>query len=162
MVCGSDHKPLIPLYNNPRKQAPARIENHRLKLQQYRMAVKYEMGSTNPTDYNSRHPLPITEQQKVRADEETFHINAIIDNNIPDVMTLNMVRKETNADDRLARLKYCILEKGYIPKTATDLQPFRQIFEELSVARQVILCGERLVIPESLQPDVIALAHEGH
>ena len=87
----SDHKPLIPLYNNPRKQAPARIENHRLKLQQYRMTVRYEKGCTNPTDYNSRHPLPITEQQKDRAEEETFHINAIIDDDIPDAMTFEMV-----------------------------------------------------------------------
>ena len=77
-------------------------------------------------------------------------------------MTFDMVRKATNADDQLARLKYCILEKGYIPKNATDLQPFRHVFDELSVARQVVLRGERLVIPESLQPEVIALAHEGH
>ena len=79
----TDHKPLVSLYNNPRKQAPARIENHRLKLQQYRMIVKYEKGSTNPTDYNSRHPLPITDQQKKQAHEETFHINAIIDDDNP-------------------------------------------------------------------------------
>ena len=158
----TDHEPLVSLYNNQQREAPARIENHRLKLQQYRMTVKYEKGSTNPTDYNSRHPLPINDHQRREANEETFHINAIIDDDIPDAMTFDMVRKATNADDQLARLKYCILEKGYIPKNATDLQPFRHVFGELSVARQVVLRGERLVIPESLQPEVIALAHKRH
>ncbi|XP_066933389.1 uncharacterized protein [Clytia hemisphaerica] len=148
----TDHEPLVSLYNDQRRQAPARIENHRLKLQQYRMTVKYEKGSTNPTDYNSRHPLPITEQQKMQASEETFHINAIIDDDIPDAMTFDMVRKATNADDQLARLKFCILEKGYIPKNANDLQPFRHVFDELSVARQVVLRGERLIIPETAIP----------
>jgi len=139
----SDHKPLVSLYNNPRKQAPARIENHRLKLQQYRMTLKYEKRSTNPTDYNSRHALLITDQQMKQVTEEIVHINAIIDNDIPDAMTFEMVQKETNADDQLARLKFCILEKRHIPENALDLLPFRHVFEELSVAWQVVLRGER-------------------
>jgi len=139
----SDHKPLVSLYNNPQKQAPARIENHRLKLQQYRMTLKYEKRSTNPTDYNSRHALPITDQQMKQVTEEIVHINAIIDNDIPDAMTFEMVQKETNADDQLARLKFCILEKRHIPENALDLLPFRHVFEELSVAWQVVLRGER-------------------
>jgi len=75
--------------------------------------------------------------------EEIVHINAIIDNDIPDAMTFEMVQKETNADDQLARLKFCILEKRHIPENALDLLPFRHVFEELSVAWQVVLRGER-------------------
>ena len=37
-------------------------------------------------------------------------------------MTFDMVRKAMNADNQLARLKYCTLEKGYIPKNATDFK----------------------------------------
>jgi len=33
---------------------------------------------------------------------------------------------------------------------------------ELSVAKQLVLQGTRIVLPESLQPDVISFTHEGH
>jgi len=87
--------------------------------------VKYEKGETNPTDYNSRHPLPLTWEQKDHATEDTFFINAIIDNDIPDALPEKMVQDATNQDDRLARLKDCILGKGYILESATDLVSFK-------------------------------------
>jgi len=52
--------------------------------------------------------------------------------------------------------------KGYIPDSATDLVSFKSVFGELSVAKQLVLRGTRIVLPESLQPDVITLAHKGH
>ena len=154
----TDHKPLVNLYNNPRKQGPARVEHHRLKLQGYRFEVRYEKGETNPSDYNSRHPLPLTREQQDNATEDAFFVNAIIDKDIPDALTEKMVQDATNQDDRLARLKDCILRKGYIPESATDIVSFRSVFSELSVAKQLVLRGNRIVLPESLQPDVITLA----
>jgi len=66
-----------------------------------------------------------------------------------------MVQDAINQDDRLARLKDCILRKGYIPESATDLISFKSVFGELSVAKQLVSKETRIV-----QPDVIILAHE--
>jgi len=92
IVVVTDHKPLVNLYNNPKKQGPARVEHHHLKLQGYRFEVKYEKGETNPTDYNSRHPIPLTQEQKDLITEDAFFVNTIIDNDIPDVLTEKMVQ----------------------------------------------------------------------
>ena len=92
----TDHKPLVNLYNNPKKQGPARVEHHRLKLQAYRFEVRYERGVNNPTDYKSRHPLPLTPKQRYRATKDAFYVNAIIDNDIPDAMTEEIVQDATN------------------------------------------------------------------
>lgn len=66
----------------------------------------------------------------------------IIASNISNALTIKMVQATTNKDDHLPRLKYCISVNGYIPDSADDFQ--------------------RIVLPTSLQSDVIALLNEGH
>jgi len=107
------------------------VEHHRLKLQGYLFEVKHQKGETNPTDYNSRHPL----QQQDHATEDAFFVNTIIGNDILDALTEKMVQDATNQDDWLVRLKNCILRKGYI-QIQTDLVSFKLVFGELSVAKK--------------------------
>ena len=52
----TDHKPLVSIFNNPKKPGPFRVEKMRLKLQGYSFQVVYKKGYSNPTDYLSRHP----------------------------------------------------------------------------------------------------------
>ena len=42
------------------------------------------------------------------------------------------------------------------------MRPYKDIFRELSVAKQLVLRGRRIVVPESLWQDIVALAHIGH
>ena len=48
----------MPLYNNPNRPAPVRVERHRSKLRSFQFKIKYEPGHLNPSDYGSRHPPP--------------------------------------------------------------------------------------------------------
>ena len=41
------------------------------------------------------------------------------------------------------------------------MRPYKDIFRELSVAKQLVLRGRRIVVPESLWQDIVALAHIG-
>ena len=50
-----------------------------------------------------------------RKTDDTFFINAVINAHLPDAVTIEMVQKATNEDDVLAKLKFCIIKKGYIP-----------------------------------------------
>ena len=43
----TDHKPLVAIYNNPRSNPPARIEQWTLRLQQYDLIVKYRLRTDN-------------------------------------------------------------------------------------------------------------------
>ena len=60
----TDHKPLVTLYNNPRRPGPFRVERMRLKLQGFSFKVVYRTGKLNPADYTSRHPLPLPSAQE--------------------------------------------------------------------------------------------------
>ena len=162
----TDHKPLVSLYNNPKRLGPARVDNHRLKVQGFDFTVKHEPGHSNPCDYNSRHPPPpreYTPQEKEELgieDGTEFYINAIISNALPDPITFDILRKETNKDDTLAMLKADVL-RGKLSKRPA-VQPFKEIFSELSIVKSLVMRGTRIVIPRELQQDIIALAHEGH
>ena len=41
----SDHKPLVALYNNPRRPGPFRVERMRLNLQGFSLRAKYRMAN---------------------------------------------------------------------------------------------------------------------
>ena len=49
----TDHKPLLPLYNTYKKDLPARILKHKIKLQGYSFHLNYEPGASNAADYLS-------------------------------------------------------------------------------------------------------------
>ena len=57
-------------------------------------------------------------------------------------------------------LKADILQ-GKLPKRPA-VQPFKELFSELSVVKSLVMRGTQIVIPRDLQWDIIALAHEGH
>ena len=57
-------------------------------------------------------------------------------------------------------LKADILQ-GKLPKRPA-VQPFKEIFSELSVVKSLVMRGTRIVIPRDLQWGIIALACEGH
>ena len=74
----TDHKPLVSLYNNPRRPEPFRVERMRLKLQGFSFRVIYRSGKLNPTDYTSRQPQPFvnsTKEEKKISEELEAHVN---------------------------------------------------------------------------------------
>ena len=87
-------------------------------------------------------------------------IQSIIDAQLPQAITLEIIRKATSESQTMAQLKYCILNKQYIPDTP-NLRPYKDIFMDLSVAKQLVLRGRRIVVV-LLWLDIVALVHIGH
>ena len=78
----TDHKPLVPMLNNPKKNSPFPVERIRLKLQGFKFTVKYLPGSKNPADYNSKHPTAkITDDTDI-SEELNEYVNEIIKDRI--------------------------------------------------------------------------------
>ena len=93
-------------------------------------------------------------------DGTKFDISAITSEALPDSITFDILRKGTNKDNILAMLKADILQ-GQLSKRPA-VQPFKEIFSELSFVKSLVIRGTRIVISGDLQWDIIALAHEGH
>ncbi len=116
----TDHQPLVPLYNNPRKEGPMRVKQHRAKLQGFNLTMEYCPGVCNPTVYNSRHPLALPNYTEADLaewdmdDNEELYVNRVIESVLPDAITMKMMKDYTNRCDVMAKLKYCIMHKGNI------------------------------------------------
>ena len=95
-------------------------------------------------------------------DDEELYINRVIESDLPDAVTMKVMKDYTNKCDVMAKLKYCIIHKGNIHTKDPDLAPYKHVFPELSVMRQLIMRGEKIVVPRALQEDVVALAHSTH
>ena len=153
----TDHKPLQLIYNNSRSRPLARIERWFLRLQQYNFHVIYKAGSENPADFLSRHAEPKIPKRNVAED----CINYISVNTAQDAIPLEVIKLHTNTDPNLNAVCKAV-ESG---DWSTDrVKPFRNIKEEITVdhANGILLRGTRIIIPSTLQANIISLAHKGH
>ena len=160
-----DHKPLIPLYNNPKRPKQMRVDRHRMKLAGYRFKVIHVPGSKIPCDYGSRRGCPkatkYSKEQQDRygiEDDNEVYVNRVVDDTLPDAVTKEMMVEATEKDDEMGMLK----EDIQTGNCRNGLVKYKQVFDELSVVDGLVMRGERLVVPKELRPIVVMLAHEGH
>jgi hypothetical protein len=160
----SDHKPLIPLFNNPMSKPPARIEKWILKLQPYKLTVVYEPGTTNPADYLSRHPEPVLDSRM--QDENEADIAYIISNAVPKAMCLDEVVVATGQDRTLQAVKEAVCtgrwDKPPYGVPASELCRYKCVKDYITVTDTVVLKDNRIILPVSLQEKAVNIAHEGH
>ena len=161
-----DPAPLFHIMNNPKRIAPARIERIRLKLQGFSSEVVLIKGSHNPADYLSRHPLPFNRcpanERQDFADVENHLF--VVAKMLPEAITTDKVRRETQTDPTLSTVIELLKKGGSRPPNNSQkpLAPFRTVWSELSVADGLLLRGERMVLPKSLVPLALKIAHDGH
>ena len=160
-VVVTDHQPLLPLYNKGKETMPPRVKHHRTMTQGYNYTVVYEKGSTNPSDFLSRHPQRDPEVKDEADEQWDIEVDTLIRWSIPEPVTLEKIKEATDESTVMQELKGAI-KKGYVERDQTNLRPYKKIINELSYEQGVVLRGERIVIPEKLQSEVIQVAHETH
>ena len=84
----TDHKPLLPLLNNPKAKIPRRIERIIIKMQNLDYEAIHIAGKSN---YLSRHPLPETEKDYTKK-----HVKAVIQ--ADHEMVWSKIKKATEED----------------------------------------------------------------
>ena len=163
----TDHQPLIPLYNSPNKPKQRHLDRHRAKLLPFQYDVVYEPGKETPCDYGSRHPpecAKFNEQQIKEWCIETgtdIYVNRVLEEIFPQAITLDILRRAISKD-KMLQLLISYIKTQNKSDCKKHLKPYYGIFDELTEVDGVILHGSQIVIPESLQTDIIGLAHEGH
>ena len=153
----SDHKPLEMISNENLTAAPPRLLTMLLKLQGYDMTIKYRPGREMIlADSLSRAPN--------KRNASTINLDnkiALVQFSNEKISTLQHATKE---DGILSQL-FDIIVTGWPEKQRDlprDLRPYWSYRDELSVENGIILKGDRIVIPESMQPDILKQIHAGH
>jgi hypothetical protein len=134
-----------------------------LKLQGFSFKVVYQPGKLNPADYTSRQPLPLSRcsrrELKELAELEA-HINWVVTNDVPPSLKIKEIRSAIHHDPVLRNLYKAIKNRQTID--GARFRQYSNVAQELSIAKGVILRGNRIIIPKPLQNKVIKIAYEGH
>lgn len=149
----SDHKPLEAIHLKNLAQAPPRLQRMLLRLQPYDILIRYRKGSEMLlADFLSRyHPKEGSEIEL----EHTIHSIHW------STHKLSQLKTETKSDAVLSKLSRTIHE-GWPQKCSelpAELRPFWTIKDYLSLDDGIILKGEQIVVPRTLQDDVLSQLH---
>ena len=158
----TDHKPLVSLLSNPRRDPPFRIERIRLRLQGFNFKIIHISGSLNPSDYTSRHPTPLNpEDESCISKELSAYVHKV---RISSCKLVTVAEIESNNTENETTKKIIeLLEKGQSPRKCDKIPTtFLKIWQELSLENNLILRRDRIVIPSLLQERMVKVAHEGH
>ena len=164
-VVVSDHQPLKSIFNKALAKSPARLQRFRLRLQKYSFNVEYQRGkfmfvadalSRAPTD----DPIP-----EIPDDEMNACIHAVTDNLPISDDRLDQFIKETKADPTLQYLQQQI-QRGWPTSSKKiihpSIAPYYSYRDELGLQNDLIVKGERIVVPTSMRPEMMKLLHIGH
>ena len=87
------------------------------------------------------------------------YVRFIAQTTTPKAMTTREVEEQSHHDAELSEVRRCIREGVWNNKECAKYIPVK---EELCAIGKVVLRGTRIVIPQSLRQQVLAIAHEGH
>ncbi|XP_055591145.1 uncharacterized protein K02A2.6-like [Uranotaenia lowii] len=126
-----------------------------MRLQAYNFEIVYKPGSSNLADALSR--LSVQTPKEFDPSEEAciYHLARL---DIPKAVTLEEVEDISSRDSEL-RDTITALETGELGKVPQVFKPF---ISELSRSGNLLIRGDRLVIPTLLRSRVLDIAHETH
>jgi len=159
----TDHKSLVPLLSSKAlDEVPIRVQRFRLRLMRFSFTISHVPGrNLNTADTLSRAPVSEMDgREEVFRHEVNAYVNVIVANLPATKERLRVIREQQDKDPVCCKLKtYC--QQGNIDWKG-PLKPYFPVRMELAIAEGLLLRGNRLVIPSSLQSDILEKLHSGH
>ncbi|XP_057310486.1 uncharacterized protein K02A2.6-like [Hydractinia symbiolongicarpus] len=155
----TDHKSLLHVMSPTSTSPPPRIQRWLLRIQGYNYKLKYISGAKNAADILSRDPVCTDSEGETDDSIESF-INFTAAEAVPKSCNIEEIQDETAKDIILQKVTKAINSKAW-PKDSA-LNPYRHAKHELSFVNNILLKGQRIVIPSTLQQKMLQIAHATH
>ena len=163
----TDHKPLITLFG-PTKAIPAlaanRLARWALILSQYDYKIEYRKTAHHANaDALSRLPSGTDanfDREEAGADSTTICTIKFITQQVAPADS-KVLSRETAKDPVLSAVT-TYLQNGWPNDVAATVKPFYPVRDSLSQSCGCLFYGHRVVIPESLQNQILQVLHLGH
>ena len=168
----TDHQPLVNITAKPIHSAPPRLQRMLMQIQGYNFTVRYRPGkqmiladalSRSP---NAENNSPI--QLDLRVDGLDMQLE---DHTLKTIALINFseskqkqLQTETSNDPILRELMDTIMvgwPEG-IKKLPADLRAYWSFRHELAIEAGVVFKGRQILIPQTMQNDILHQLHQGH
>ena len=160
----TDHKPLVPLLGTKHlDDLPPRVLRFRLRLSRFEYDIKHVPGKQLYTaDTLSRAPISTSESYNLH--EEADLLMQISIDHLPASSQRIDEIKTAQASDTVCSTLISYCENGWPKKHSLSLQlkPYWKWQGQLSTHNKLLLYGTRIVIPLSMQPEILHKLHNGH
>ncbi|KAI7814577.1 hypothetical protein IRJ41_021834 [Triplophysa rosa] len=156
----TDHKPLIAIIKKNLNEMSPRIQRLMMKLQRYDFDLIYTPGKYIVLADALSRATTQREKSHERSTEAdvTLHVSMVADALPVSDAKSKQIAAETEKDKDLQMvIKH--LNEGWPRGTCSQ---YYNIRTELSVVKGLLLRQNRIVIPQSLRPDMMRRLHEGH
>jgi len=154
----TDNAAVQAVLDNPYSTPTARIRRLALRLLPYKFRVHHIKGAGNIADYQSRNPVESSCCEHERLAEE--YIYMLTTACIPNALTRSELIAATAKDVTLLEVMSAV-ESRILDKQS----PFFQALKDNELVRTsdgLLVRGDRVVIPVSLQQRMIDIGHTGH
>ena len=153
----TDHKPLETIFQKPLHQSPLRLQKMLMKLMRYDLDIEYKKGKELfIADTLSRAYLP-----EAGNELNDLEIAAVLPMSEEKLRKLQM---ETANDAVLQNLKSVVLNgwPEYYCQIPDDLHPCWDFKEQISIYDDILFKGEKVIVLQSLKPEMLAAIHQSH
>ena len=129
------------------------------------MICVYQPGSANQADYFSRNPVASTPEEQHRDEQSAKELNTIvrqiIADGVPPILTEAKIKEKTSECTTLQLLSQAI-KQGISTKNTVLLHEYKDIINDILIYDGILSINGKIIIPLSLQLDLIKHAHLGH
>ena len=162
----TDHKPLIPLLSSkPLDELPLRVQRFRLRLMRFDFSIAHVPGKDLCTaDTLSRTPVvgPSTSDHTFQQEVQAF-LDVVTDNLPATDNRLSEIRSQQEQDPICQQLKqFCTQGWPHRSQVRGPLKAYLPVQSELSVYKDLLMRGSRMIIPQALRQSILEKLHSGH
>jgi hypothetical protein len=158
----SDHKPLETIFKKSILTAPKRLQRMLLRLQRYRLNVKFKQGSEMYiADCLSRDGQGLITKDPFQQELEQIcmleHLKVSKDR-------VDQIRKHTTRDTSLLTLQDVVLA-GWPEtreETPASIRQYWNHRDEITLQDGIIFKGNKIIIPASMRREMVIKTHETH
>ena len=166
----TDQKPLVSIYKKHMVDISPRVQRLIVSSFPYLpFKVVYKKGKDIPVADALSHVTPMDPDDNIQL--PIIAVNMITTCILMSVQPqdsfsnkLDQLRKSTAQDNQLTRLSHYI-NRGFPcdkKNLLTELHEFWNHREALSIESGLITCGNRVVVPRKMRPEMLQYIHEGH
>ena len=160
----TDHKPLVPIFSSKSlDELPLRVQRFRLRLLRFQFSISHTPGKKLITaDTLSRAPLQTLSPADSQLQDDCDAYVVMTIGSLPATEPkLKQIKKALKADDVCKQvMQFC--NEGWPDRVDGSLKQYFPVRLELSVHDGLLLKGNQLVIPSSMQSEIIHCLHAGH